>query len=92
MAYYWRRKQFKTCRCIRTKPGKDGCDLKIEVDHIGYAVKDINVAIAAYEKLGYLFTKPITDMARHVMASMGVLGNNKIELISPIPEGGGVSG
>lgn len=60
--------------------------MKMEIDHIGYAVKDINTAIAAFEKIGYTFGISITDEMRHVMASIGTLGSFKIELISPMGE------
>ena len=61
--------------------------MKIEIDHVGYAVKDIETAIAAFQQLGYRFGKPITDNMHHVMAVMGSLRSLKVELLMPIMGG-----
>lgn len=62
--------------------------MKAEIDHIGYAVKNIAAAVLAFEKLGYSFGRIVKDEKRHVMAVMGFLGTMKIELIAPNARGG----
>lgn len=62
--------------------------MKMDIDHIGYAVKDIDAAMITFGKLGYKFGEPITDMTRNVMAVIGKLGNLKVELLTSIYSGG----
>ena len=57
--------------------------MKIEIDHIGYAVKSIDVALPIFQQFGYVFEEFITDEARNFVAGMGKLGNMKVELLMP---------
>ena len=56
--------------------------MRIDIDHIGYAVKDINAAVAAFEMFGYMFGELVNDDARNVIAVMGQLGSTKVELLT----------
>lgn len=46
----------------------------IGIDHIGYAVKDIEEARPFFEVLGFSFTKERADRRRSVNVSVGSLG------------------
>ncbi len=65
------------------------------IDHVGYAVKDINHAKEKFKVLGYQFSESKVDDLRRVNVSIGRVGAFKIELISPIeivsPVGGYLS-
>ncbi len=54
------------------------------IDHIGYAVKRIDRAIASFEKLGYKFEPIIEDTDRNVTLVFGVKDGYRIELVSPL--------
>ena len=56
----------------------------MNVDHIGYAVKNINQAKKAMEVLGYLFEETIEDKERNIYIAFGELDGYRIELVSPI--------
>lgn len=56
----------------------------MNVDHIGYAVKNINQAKKAMEVLGYLFEETIEDKERNIYIAFGELEGCRIELVSPI--------
>ena len=51
------------------------------VDHIGYAVKDIQRARIEFEYLGYSFSELIQDYDRNLYIQFGVNGSEKIELL-----------
>lgn len=59
----------------------------MNIDHIGYAVKDINKAKSVFEKLGYSFEKTVTDNNRNIFISFGKMDGYRIELIAPISSG-----
>lgn len=60
-------------------------DQTIKVDHIGYAVSDMERAQAIFHKMGYEFNDVIPDEARNVNVSVGLLGGVKVELLEPLP-------
>ena len=57
------------------------------VDHIGYAVKNIELAKKNMEALGYIFEQTIEDIDRNIYIAFGTLEGYRIELVSPISEG-----
>ena len=57
----------------------------MKINHIGYAVKDMDAAIQIFQKMGYEVVKKGIDEIRHVevaVAEMG--GGGKVELLSPM--------
>lgn len=60
----------------------------MRVDHIGYAVRDIDKARKTMEVLGYSFKPIIEDKDRNILIAFGELGDYCIELVSPM--GGGL--
>ena len=56
----------------------------MRIDHIGYAVKNINCSINEFEKLGYQFENIITDVKRNINICFGINDGYRIELVSPI--------
>lgn len=56
----------------------------MNVDHIGYAVANIEHSIQAFKQLGYSFEAVIRDTDRNIFISFGTLGNYRIELVSPL--------
>ena len=59
----------------------------MEIDHIGYAVKRIDRAIASFEKLGFSFESVIEDYDRNVKLVFGDNDGYRIELVSPLDKG-----
>lgn len=59
----------------------------MEIDHIGYAVKNIEKAKAKFEILGYSFNEIIKDEDRNIYICFGNNENTRIELVSPIVKG-----
>lgn len=59
----------------------------MKIDHIGYAVKDIDKAKAVFEKLGYSFEQTVTDTNRNIFISFGKMDGYRIELVAPISSG-----
>lgn len=59
----------------------------MKIDHIGYAVKRIDRAIASFEKLGFCFGPVIEDHNRNVKLVFGNNGGYRIELVSPLDKG-----
>ena len=55
----------------------------MKIDHIGYAVKNINKSITNFEELGYKFNEVIEDKYRNIYISFGVKDDFKIELVAP---------
>ena len=56
----------------------------MKVHHIGYAVKDIDKASAAFQLLGFKFLSGVTyDDERKVRIAFMINGNEVIELIEP---------
>lgn len=56
----------------------------MKIDHIGYAVKKIDRAVADFEKLGYRFEPLIEDADRNVAIVFGSKDGYRIELVSPL--------
>ena len=54
------------------------------IDHIGYAVKRIDRAQQAFEKLGYVFEPVIDDTDRNVKLAFAEKDGYRIELVSPL--------
>lgn len=56
----------------------------MEVDHIGYAVKNMDRAIDVLYELGFIFEPEISDEERNIRISFGQMDGYKIELVSPL--------
>ena len=56
----------------------------MKIDHIGYAVKRIDRAITAFQKLGYEFEPVIDDTDRNVKLAFGDKDGYRIELVAPL--------
>lgn len=56
----------------------------MKINHIGYAVRRIDRAITAFQKLGYEFEPVIDDTDRNVKMAFGVNEGYRIELVSPL--------
>lgn len=56
----------------------------MNIDHIGYAVKRIEKAQKAFEKLGFVFEPVINDTDRNVKLAFGIKDGYRIELVSPL--------
>lgn len=56
----------------------------MKIDHIGYAVKRIDRAIDAFQKLGYQFGQVINDTDRNVRLAFGENEGYRIELVAPL--------
>lgn len=59
----------------------------MRIDHIGYAVKDINKAKKSMEALGYIFEPTVEDNERSIFIAFGELDGCRIELVAPMNEG-----
>ena len=62
------------------------------IDHIGYAVKNIDKARKRFEDLGFDFDDMVTDDSRHLYIQFGIKDGYKIELVSPMDGGSPVDG
>ena len=58
--------------------------VRMEIDHIGYAVKRIDRAIKSFQSLGYVFGAVIDDTDRNVKLAFGEKDGYKIELVSTL--------
>lgn len=56
----------------------------MKIDHIGYAVKRIERAIIAFQKLGFVFEPIIDDLDRNVRLAFGDKDGYRIELVAPL--------
>ena len=56
----------------------------MKINHIGYAVKRIDRAITAFQKLGYEFEPVIDDTDRNVKLAFGSKDGYRIELVAPL--------
>lgn len=61
----------------------------MDIDHIGYAVRDISKSILAFGSLGFVFGGIIEDRDRNILLCFGEKNGYRIELVSPA--GGGKS-
>ena len=59
----------------------------MKIDHIGYAVRDIEKAKETMETLGFLFEGTIEDKDRNILISFGELDGYRIELVAPMSSG-----
>lgn len=59
----------------------------MKIDHIGYAVKNIDKAKKSLEAIGYVFDDIVEDLDRNIYISFGEMDGYRIELVSPISEG-----
>lgn len=59
----------------------------MRIDHIGYAVKNIDKARKSMEALGYVFEETIADYERNIFLCFGELAGYRIELVAPMGEG-----
>lgn len=56
----------------------------MKIDHVGYAVKNIDKAIAEFEKLGFKFEKTVEDNDRNLCICFGNNAAYRVELVSPM--------
>lgn len=54
----------------------------MKINHIGYAVKNINRSVSEFEKLGYEFEDVIVDEKRNIKICFGTCDNYRIELVA----------
>ena len=59
----------------------------MRIDHIGYAVKNIDKAKKAMEALGYTFEPTVEDKDRDIFIAFGELDDYRVELVAPMVEG-----
>ena len=59
----------------------------MKIDHIGYAVKNIDKAKMSMEILGYKFEPTVEDKDRNIFITFGELDGYRIELVAPMGEG-----
>ena len=59
----------------------------MKIDHIGYAVKNIDKAKKSLEAIGYVFDDVVEDFDRNIYISFGEMDGYRIELVSPISAG-----
>ena len=56
----------------------------MKIDHIGYAVQDLEAGRAALEALGFEFDDAIEDAARKIILAFGALDGYRVELVAPM--------
>lgn len=56
----------------------------MRIDHIGYAVKNIEAAIVTMNELGYEFGSIVDDVDRNVKIAFGQNGAYRVELVSAL--------
>lgn len=54
----------------------------MKIDHIGYAVKDIDKAKEKFQELGFHFEEIIVDQHRNIYIAFGINNGYKIELVA----------
>lgn len=59
----------------------------MRIDHIGYAVKNIDKAILQMENLGFVFEPVVNDTDRNIYITFGNKDGYRIELVAPICSG-----
>ncbi len=59
----------------------------MKIDHIGYAVRNIDKARKQMEILGFVFEPVVEDTDRNIFISFGELDGYRIQLVAPIGEG-----
>ena len=58
----------------------------MRIDHIGYAVKNIDKAKKSMEILGYTFDDTVEDKDRNINIAFGEMDGYRVELVAPISE------
>lgn len=56
----------------------------MKINHVGYAVKDMDASIRLFQKMGYEVVKKGIDDIRHVKVAVAEMGAVKVELLSPV--------
>lgn len=56
----------------------------MKIDHIGYAVKNIEKAIKSMEAIGYTFESIVEDFDRSIYIAFGEMDGYRVELVAPI--------
>lgn len=59
----------------------------MRIDHIGYAVKNIDKARKSMETLGYTFEPTVEDRDRNIFITFGELDGYRVELVAPMSKG-----
>ena len=59
----------------------------MRIDHIGYAVKNIDKAKKSMETIGYTFEPTVEDKDKDIFIAFGELDGYRIELVAPMGEG-----
>ena len=59
----------------------------MKIDHIGYAVKNIDKAKKQMEALGFAFEETVTDADRNIYLAFGEMCGYRVELVAPIGQG-----
>ena len=59
----------------------------MKIDHIGYAVKNIDKAKKTMEVLGYIFEDTVEDKDRNIYIAFGEMDGYRVELVAPIGPG-----
>ena len=59
----------------------------MRIDHIGYAVKNIDKAKKSMKALGYAFEPTVEDKDRNIYIAFGELDGYRVELVAPMGEG-----
>ena len=59
----------------------------MKIDHIGYAVKNMDKARKSLESIGYVFDEVVKDIDRNIYIAFGEMDGYRIELVSPISTG-----
>ena len=59
----------------------------MRIDHIGYAVKNIDKAKKSMEALGYVFEETVEDTDRNIFIAFGEMDGYRVELVAPKGEG-----
>lgn len=59
----------------------------MRIDHIGYAVKNIDKARKSMEVLGYIFEETVEDKDRNIYIAFGEMDGYRVELVAPISVG-----
>lgn len=59
----------------------------MRIDHIGYAVKNLDKAKKTMEVLGFVFENTVEDRDRNIYIAFGEMDGYKVELVAPICAG-----
>lgn len=59
----------------------------MRIDHIGYAVKNIEKARRSMEALGFSFEDTVEDPDRQIYIAFGESDGYRVELVAPMAEG-----